>query len=188
MKFYYIICSLFFILFFPRVLTNVICFGRHRDQLLVKKKSGYILIYIFWTFFFGIFCLMMGSVAGVDHTFDKIYDSYLLYFTECTYTENKAMKPNDPKSNMFTLEYFVTRNEDDLENVIVQIIEDNKVLCRQYKLDHLQVIASVDRNSYNVYFGKEIITTVAEKKEGLLKKLIFQWNKEKLEHVLQQIE
>ena len=111
MRIYYLIISFFFILFFPRMLTDVICFGKFRNQNIVKSKKGYVMIYLLWTLVFIFLCLVMGSMSGVDHTFDKIHDSYKLYFTECNYTENKAMKPNNPKDHMFTLEYYVKRNE-----------------------------------------------------------------------------
>ena len=185
MNIYYLISSLFFILFFPRMLTDVICFGKHRDQQFVKSKMGYWLIYSLWTLFFGGMCLIMGSMSGVDHTFDTIYDSYKLYFTECNYTENQGMKPNDPRNNMFTLEYYVKINEDHMEDVIIHIIEDNGSIYREYKLNSLCVNYLGD-NRYIVYCGEVMISTVEIKKAMLLKKLIFQWDREKLEKILQQ--
>lgn len=112
----------------------------------------------------------MGSMSGVDHTFDKIHDSYKLYFTECNYTENKAMKLNNPKDHMFTLEYYVKRNEVHIEDVIIQIIEDNRVIYREYKLNNLRVVYSID-NRYIVYCGEEVISTVEVIKDGCLRNL-----------------
>ena len=57
----YAIFSIFITLFFPKQITDVICYGRHRDRENIKSKKIYCLIYVFWTFFFGLFCLMMGS-------------------------------------------------------------------------------------------------------------------------------
>lgn len=167
------------------MLTDVICFGKFRNQNIVKSKKGYVMIYLLWTLVFIFLCLVMGSMSGVDHTFDRIHDSYKLYFTECNYTENKAMKPNNPKDHMFTLEYYVKRNEVHIEDVIIQIIEDNRVIYREYKLNNLRVVYSID-NRYIVYCGEEMISTVEVKKDGLLKKLIFQWDRDELEKILQQ--
>ena len=62
----YAIFSIFITLFFPKQITDVICYGRHRDRENIKSKKIYCLIYVFWTFFFGLFCLMMGSASGVQ--------------------------------------------------------------------------------------------------------------------------
>ena len=61
----YAIFSIFITLFFPKQITDVICYGRHRDRENIKSKKIYCLIYVFWTSFFGLFCLMMGSASGV---------------------------------------------------------------------------------------------------------------------------
>ena len=72
----YAIFSIFITLFFPKQITNVICYGRHRDRENIKSKKIYCLIYVFWTSFFGLFCLMMGSASGVNNTFDRVLDYY----------------------------------------------------------------------------------------------------------------
>ena len=72
----YAIFSIFITLFFPKQITDVICYGRHRDRENIKSKKIYCLIYVFWTLFFGLFCLMMGSASGVNNTFDRVLDYY----------------------------------------------------------------------------------------------------------------
>ena len=62
MKICYIVVSAFLIIFYPRQLTHLMCFGRHRDKSIVKSKAAYWGIYLFWTIIFLIGCLMMGSV------------------------------------------------------------------------------------------------------------------------------
>lgn len=83
----YAIFSIFITLFFPKQITDVICYGRHRDRENIKSKKIYCLIYVFWTFFFGLFCLMMGSASGVNNTFDRVLDYYGLNFGEYDYFE-----------------------------------------------------------------------------------------------------
>ena len=83
----YAIFSIFITLFFPKQITDVICYGRHRDRENIKSKKIYCLIYVFWTLFFGLFCLMMGSASGVNNTFDRVLDYYGLNFGEYDYFE-----------------------------------------------------------------------------------------------------
>lgn len=44
----YAIFSIFITLFFPKQITDVICYGRHRDRENIKSKKIYCLIYVFW--------------------------------------------------------------------------------------------------------------------------------------------
>ena len=44
----YAIFSIFITLIFPKQITDVICYGRHRDRENIKSKKIYCLIYIFW--------------------------------------------------------------------------------------------------------------------------------------------
>ena len=83
----YAIFSIFITLFFPKQITDVICYGRHRDRENIKSKKIYCLICVFWTLFFGLFCLMMGSASGVNNTFDRglivIQDSIPAILDKC---------------------------------------------------------------------------------------------------------
>ncbi len=47
MKICYIVVSAFLIIFYPRQLTHLMCFGRHRDKNIVKSKAAYWGIYLF---------------------------------------------------------------------------------------------------------------------------------------------
>ena len=58
----YAIFSIFITLIFPKQITDVICYGRHRDRENIKSKKIYCLIYVFWTLFFGLFCLIIMLV------------------------------------------------------------------------------------------------------------------------------
>ena len=78
MKICYIVVSAFLIIFYPRQLTHLMCFGRHRDKNIVKSKAAYWGIYLFWTIIFLIGCLMMGSAMKVDSTMDKLVYYFIL--------------------------------------------------------------------------------------------------------------
>ena len=78
MKICYIVVSAFLIIFYPRQLTHLMCFGRHRDKNIVKSKAAYWGIYLFWTIIFLIGCLMMGSVMKVNSTMDKLVYYFIL--------------------------------------------------------------------------------------------------------------
>lgn len=43
----YAIFSIFITLIFPKQITDVICYGRHRDRENIKSKKIYCLIYVF---------------------------------------------------------------------------------------------------------------------------------------------
>lgn len=53
----YAIFSIFITLIFPKQITDVICYGRHRDMENIKSKKIYCLIYVFWTLFLVCFVL-----------------------------------------------------------------------------------------------------------------------------------
>lgn len=78
MKICYIVVSAFLIIFYPRQLTHLMCFGRHRDKNIVKSKAAYWGIYLFWTIIFLIGCLMMGTAMKVNSTMDKLVYYFIL--------------------------------------------------------------------------------------------------------------
>lgn len=78
MKICYIVVSAFLIIFYPRQLTHLMCFWRHRDKNIVKSKAAYWGIYLFWTIIFLIGCLMMGSAMKVNSTMDKLVYYFIL--------------------------------------------------------------------------------------------------------------
>lgn len=47
----YAIFSIFITLIFPKQITDVICYGRHRDMENIKSKKIYCLIYVFGHYF-----------------------------------------------------------------------------------------------------------------------------------------
>lgn len=53
----YAIFSIFITLFFPKQITDVICYGRHRDRENIKSKKIYCLIYVFGHYFWVCFVL-----------------------------------------------------------------------------------------------------------------------------------
>ena len=116
----YAIFSIFITLFFPKQITDVICYGRHRDRENIKSKKIYCLIYVFWTLFFGLFCLMMGSASGVNNTFDRVLDYYGLNFGEYDYFEAASIyDEHDYKhEGDFTLVYYIRKHEDNLDDLI----------------------------------------------------------------------
>lgn len=53
----YAIFSIFITLFFPKQITDVICYGRHHDRENIKSKKIYCLIYVFGHSFLVCFVL-----------------------------------------------------------------------------------------------------------------------------------
>lgn len=141
-----------------------------------------ILFYLwFWVVFFGILCTMMGSASGVDHTFD-----YGMNSLDCIWAKKIILKGNviyaedDYKHNGdFILEYYV-KNTEDIEIISKQIVEENVFIFRAYNLSDINVVwKSVDDELY-VYGGDELYATIDVERKGLLVKLSFYWNQEKL--------
>lgn len=50
----YAIFSIFITLFFPKQITDVICYGRHRDRENIKSKKKYIVLYMFFGHYFWV--------------------------------------------------------------------------------------------------------------------------------------
>ena len=138
----YAIFSIFITLFFPKQITDVICYGRHRDRENIKSKKIYCLICVFWTLFFGLFCLMMGSASGVNNTFDRVLDYYGLNFGEYDYFEAASIyDEHDYKhEGDFTLVYYIRKNEDNLDDLIKQIVQENNSIYKRYQLSEIDVV------------------------------------------------
>ena len=124
---------------------------------------------------------MMGSASGVDHTFDYGMNSLELYLGKKNYFEgNVIYAEDDYKHNGdFILEYYV-KNTEDIEIISKQIVEENVFIFRAYNLSDINVVwKSVDDEFY-VYGGDELYETIDVERKGLLVKLSFYWNQEKL--------
>lgn len=181
----YAIFSIFITLFFPKQITDVICYGRHRDKENIKSKKIYCLIYVFWTSFFGLFCLMMGSASGVNNTFDRVLDYYGLNFGEYDYFEVASIyDEHDYKhEGNFTLVYYIRKHEDNLDDLIKQIVQENNSIYKRYQLSEIDVVSET-RGIYYIYEKGEVIAKVVVENDGLLKKVSYQWSREKLERNL----
>lgn len=181
----YAIFSIFITIFYPRQITNVICFGRHRDQLFIKSRKAYYVIYAFWTLFFGTLCLMMGSAAGVNNAFDKIlyycelnFGEYDYVYADSIYEEHDYIYQGD-----FTLVYYIRRNEDNLNDLIERIVKENNSLYKYYELSEMEVVYGNNGNYY-IFEEGEVFAKVTVENTGLLKKIDYQWSREKLEQNL----
>ena len=83
---------IFFLLFFPKQITDVICYGRHRDKENIKSRRVYYFIYAFWFLFFGVFCLMIGSAVGFAKNNEEIKKT--LFGDEEWETKSKEFEDN----------------------------------------------------------------------------------------------
>lgn len=181
----YTVFSIFFTLFFPKQITDVICYGRHRDRVNAKSRKIYCIIYVFWTLIFGVSCLMMGAASGVNNTFDRILDYYGLNFGGYDYFEATSIydEHDDKRKGDFTLVYYIRRNEDHLDDLMVQMVKENPSIYKRYQLGEIEVIEETNGVYYICKKG-EIFARVIVENEGLLKKVSYQWRREKLEQNL----
>lgn len=180
MGMYYVIISIFITLFFSKQITDVSCFGRHRDQKCTKRK--YCLTYSFWLIFWLVLCLMMGSASGVDHTFDRILDTYWLYSGEFDYRQetSKRAEPNYKKEDDFTLTFYIRRNEKHIEDLLEQIVKENNSIYKLYQFSEIEVIYEM-KGVYSICDEGVVYAKVIVENEGLLKKVSYQWSRAKLE-------
>lgn len=144
----------------------------------IHKK---VLLYVFWTLFFGLFCLMMGSASGVNNTFDRVLDYYGLNFGEYDYFEAASIyDEHDYKhEGDFTLVYYIKKNEDNLDDLIKQIVQENNSIYKRYQLSEIDVVYETNGIYYICEKG-EVIAKVVVENDGLLKKVSYQWSREKL--------
>ena len=171
----YAVFSMFFTIFYPKQITDVICFGRNRDQVFIKTRKAYYLIRAFWTFVFGMLCLMMGSAAGVDSTFDNILHYCELSFGNYTYLQIRNTDSND---------YHISKKNntyEELEPIIKQIIAENGVLTYFYDLDGVEVKFNTNEEAY-VIKNQEVMAKVEIDNSLFLKTLDFQWDEDALKH------
>ena len=83
----------------------------------------------------------------------------------------------------FTLVYYIRKNEDNLDDLIKQIVQENNSIYKRYQLSEIDVVSETKR-IYYIYEKGEVIAKVVVENDGLLKKLRYQWSREKLERNL----
>lgn len=180
----YAIVSILLTFFYSRQITHVICFGRNRDRENIKSKKAYYIIYAFWILFFGVLCLIMGSATGINTAFDRALDYYELSWGGYDYREGKSIyDENDYKyQGDFTLIYYARKNEDNLEDLIVQIVKENNFIYKRYQLDEMEVV--YDGQYYCIYEKGVVLSKVTVENSGILKKISYQWSRGNLEQCL----
>lgn len=171
----YSLFSVFFVLFYPRQITHVICFGRHRDEVRIKSKIAYYGIYLFWTIIFGILCLIMGAASGLDSTFDKI-----LYFADLTYGHEKYVSAGASEENggIIYLTYYTKKDID--ETILCEIIQDNKFICEPYKLGEAEV-RQTGKKIWEIQMDGEVLGNIEIERNLFMWKICYMWDELKLE-------
>lgn len=184
MGLYYAAAAIFLTVFYPRALTNLICYGRNGDQLYIKSRKIYYLIYTGWTILVAVLCLMMGAVAGVDSKFDRVLDYVCLEFHGEDYRQGDTIYENEykPKESDFTHVYYVKRDEENVNELVERIVKENSFIYEAYSLEKMEVIfeKSGDGYGYSIKEGGETLAKVSVKNTGLLKKISYRWDRELL--------
>lgn len=181
MSLYYAAISIFLTIFYPRVLTGLICYGKKGDQLYIKSRKIYYLIYAGWTVFFATLCLMMGSAAGVNHTFDRILDYVGLEFLDRDYMQGETIYEDEyhVKESDFTHVYYVEKDEENLQDLVEQIVRENSFIYEVYSLEKMEVIFEKrgDGYGYCITEGGETLAVVSVENAGLMKKICYKWDR-----------
>lgn len=174
MRALYIVISAFFVLFYPRQITNVICFGRHRDQVNVKSRAAYWGIYSFWTIIFLILCLMMGSAAGVSTVMNKV----MYYFILSSGDRDYISVASESDEDTYILPYYTQKGIN--ESFLLEIVRDNKFIYERYELEGLTV-KRLSKNYWALYLDEEVMGYVEVKNGIFYKTLYYRWDRQKLD-------
>ena len=85
--FLYAIFSIFITLFFPKQITDGICYGRHRDRENIKSKKIYLsLIHI--STWFGYYLLHKSVIFQIGNNHTLFYLTYLSLIHICSISDN----------------------------------------------------------------------------------------------------
>ena len=106
----------------------------------------------------------MGSASGVNNTFDRVLDYYGLNFGEYDYFEAASIyDEHDYKhEGDFTLVYYIRKNEDNLDDLIIQ------------KISAQWNWRGIWNERYLLHMWKgEVIAKVVVENDGLLKKISY---------------
>ena len=101
-----------------------------------------------------------------------------MYKRQSIYDEHDYKHEGD-----FTLVYYIRKNEDNLDDLIKQIVQENNSIYKRYQLSEIDVLYETNGIYYICEKG-EVIAKVVVENDGLLKKVSYQWSREKLEQNL----
>lgn len=167
MRLLWILLTLFFCGFYPKVLTDCLCFGSKRDKICIKSWKQYWLIFAINLLPFAFLCIVAGSDIGADDTLDNIFHYYRLTFggedyVGCSnrYAYEKILKKADNGKHKYYL-YKTDFDDDDYKISIYYTrkpIDGNliyKIVSLYYASD-LKVVKT-DKSHWAVYSGKEFL-------------------------------
>jgi hypothetical protein len=173
MKIRYIVVSAFLIIFYPRQLTNLICFGRHRDKNIVKSKAVYWGIYLFWTIIFLIGCLMMGSAMKVNSAMDKV----VYYFILGSDNRDCAELGSEENDEAYISTYY-TRKEIN-ESFLLEVVQKHEY---SYELCQLQdLIIKKQNERWVLYLNDDVMGYIEVKKGFLINEFCIVWDRKKID-------
>ena len=165
MKICYIVVSAFLIIFYPRQLTHLMCFGRHRDKNIVKSKAAYWGIYLFWTIIFLIGCLMMGSAMKVNSTMDK-----LVYYFILGSDNRDCVELGSEENDEAYISTYYTRKEIN-ESFLFEVVQKHEYAYEMCQLQELIIKKQDER--WILYLNDEVMGYVEVKKGFLIKEFCF---------------
>lgn len=161
MKICYIVVSAFLIIFYPRQLTHLMCFGRHRDKNIVKSKAAYWVIYLFWTIIFLIGCLMMGSAMKVNSTMDK-----LVYYFILGSDNRDCVELGSEENDEAYISTYYTRKEIN-ESFLFEVVQKHEYAYEMCQLQELIIKKQDER--WILYLNDEVMGYVEVKKGFLIR-------------------
>ena len=147
------------------------CFGRHRDKNIVKSKSAYWGIYLFWTIIFLIGCLMMGSAMKVDSTMDK-----LVYYFILGSDNRDCVELGSEENDEAYISTYYTRKEIN-ESFLFEVVQKHEYAYELCQLQELIIKKQDER--WILYLNDEVMGYVEVKKGFLIKEFQRKRNRSK---------
>lgn len=168
--FYALICIVILGVF-PRQLTNLICFGRHRDEIKVQSKIAYWAIFSFWFALFGLLCLIMGSDAKITPLLDKI----LCGFHDGGFVEGFS---NDAEEGTVTVIYYTRKPI--TQKLLFDMLKADYYMYENYALQEIELKKN-DAGKWDLTVNGMTLGSVDYKRTFWAKEIYFKWDTEKLE-------
>ena len=174
---YYIVGVIFFMVYYPRVLTRHTCFGKNGDQLIVKTKKGYYLVYSLYTIFFGILCYEAGVSVSIS-PLDKVDYFLRMQFSDSEYFYDQE---DTIKENADIYYIPISTSGKELVELLERIVKNDTYYCQWYQLKNFYIKYGIGSGTYLLINDGFSYGNAVVERNGLLKKVSYRWDNEKLE-------
>jgi hypothetical protein len=111
----------------------------------------------------------MGAACDIDPTFDKIMYYVHLIEGDKEYVEAGASKE---ENGIIYLTYYTKKDID--ENILCEIIQDNKFLSLPYEKEKVEV-KQISKNIWKIQLGSEVVGNIEIERNLAMWKICYVW-------------